>query len=86
MDKLMDRLGLPFEEVDDDYVYEFDDYDEFTEIYNNLESSSEELSKNSPQSYLTESECHVEFDADDYFVYLDGDLNIDEYVLRITKG
>ena len=85
MDTIIKKLGIQVEETENGYVYKFDDYDEFTEIYNKLESMTAELSKNSPQSYLNESECHVEFDAYDYFVYLEGDLNIDDYVLRITK-
>ena len=61
------------------------DDNEFTEIYNKLEKTNI-ITKNSPQSYLNENKCHVEFDGDDFYVYLDGDFNVDNYKLKIEKG
>lgn len=87
MEKLLKKLGIGdlVTKIDGGYEYSFEDYDTFTDIYNNLESTTI-ITKNSPQSYLNEDSCHVEFDGDDYFVYLDGDFNEDTYVLQITKG
>lgn len=85
MKKLIDVLNIEMQiDINNNYHAQFNDYDEFTEIYNKLEKSNL-ITKNSPQSYLNEHDCHVEFDGDDYYVYLEGDFNIDEYTLTITK-
>lgn len=86
MNELLKKLNIEgIVETSDGYEYATDDYDEFTDIYNKLESYTK-LVKNSPQSFLNESGSHVEFDGDNYFVYLDADFNIDDYILTITKG
>ena len=87
MKKLLRKLNIDEEpiELDNGYEYEFYDYDVFTDVYNTLENYTK-ITKNSPQSYLNEDSCHVEFDGDDYFVYLEGDFNSDEYTLTITEG
>lgn len=83
MDKLINFLNLPVQmNMEGNYEYEFEDYDEFTEIYNKLEKTRL-VNKNSPQSYLSTTKCHIEFDGDDFYVYLDGDFNIDDYKLKI---
>ena len=64
--------------------YTFDDYVLFVKLYNFLDSSTL-VSKNSPQSYLTENDCHVEFDGDDFIVIIDGNFENDNYVLKITE-
>jgi len=66
-----------------DYI--FNDYVLFVKIYNFLDNTTL-VSKNSPQSYLTEEDCHVEFDADDFVVILEGDFEKDNYVLKITES
>lgn len=87
MKKLLRKLNIDEEliEIENGYEYEFYDYDVFTDVYNTLENYTN-ITKNSPQSYLNEDSCHVEFDGDDYFVYLEGDFNSDEYTLTITEG
>ena len=86
MNELLKKLNIEnIFETEDGYGYETESYDEFTDIYNKLESYTK-LVKNSPQSYLNEASSHIEFDGDGYFVYLDADFNIDEYLLTITKG
>lgn len=83
MDKIIDFLNLPVQiDMEDNCEYEFNDYDEFTEIYNKLEKTRL-VSKNSPQSYLNINKCHIEFDGDDFYIYLEGDFNIDKYKLKI---
>lgn len=86
MEKLFKYLNIPMQmDMDGGYEQEFNSYDEFTTIYNKLEKTHL-ITKNSPQSFLNEEKCHVEFDGDDYYVYLDGDFNVDKYVLKIVKG
>lgn len=86
IDELIKLLNVDLQiDMDDNYNLEFEDYDEFTEIYNKLEKTNI-ITKNSPQSYLNENKCHVEFDGDDFYVYLDGDFNVDNYKLKIEKG
>lgn len=86
MNELLKKLNIEnILETKTGYEYQTDDYDEFTNIYNTLEKYTK-ITKNSPQSYLNESGSHVEFDGEDYYIYLDADFNIDEYVLTITEG
>ena len=86
MEKLLKLLNMPMQmNIEDGYEQEFYSYDEFTNVYNTLERTNI-VTKNSPQSFLNESKCHVEFDGDDFFVYLDGDFNVDNYRLKILKG
>lgn len=86
MENLIKKLNLEdmLEEDDKGYHYEFDDYDTFTTMYNKLENTRS-ITKNSPQSYLNENEGHVEFDGEDFTVYLDGDFNIDDYKIIIIE-
>lgn len=85
MEKLIKKLGLPLQlDMEDNYSTEFEDYDTFTDIYNKLEKTNL-ITKNSPQSFLNEEKCHVEFDGDGFYLYLDGDFNIDKYTLKIVS-
>lgn len=86
MENLIKKLNLEdvLEEDDKGYHYEFDDYDTFTTMYNKLENTRS-ITKNSPQSYLNENEGHVEFDGENFTVYLDGDFNIDDYKIIIIE-
>lgn len=85
MEKLIELLGVYLQiDMNNNYSYEFDDYDEFTDIYNKLEQTNL-ITKNSPQSYLNEEKCHIEFDGDKFYVYLDGDFNVDDYRLKIVN-
>ena len=84
LETLISKLPIQGEiTVGEDYT--FDDYTEFVKLYNFLDNSTA-VSKNSPQSYLTENDCHVEFDGDDFFVIIEGDFDKDNYVLKITEG
>ena len=84
LETLLSKLPLQGEvTVGEDYI--FDDYTEFVKLYNFLDNSTI-VSKNSPQSYLTESDCHLEFDGDDFIVIVEGDFDKDNYVIKITEG
>lgn len=82
-EKLINKLNIQLEL---DGEYEISDYDEFTDIYNKLESSQLYVTKNSPQSYLTEDKTHVEFDGDGFIIYLDANFEKDNYTIKSTKG
>ena len=82
-EKLINKLNIQLE-LDSEYV--INDYDEFTDIYNKLESSQMYVTKNSPQSYLTEDKSHVEFDGDGFIIYLDANFEKDTYSIKSTKG
>jgi hypothetical protein len=84
LETLLSKLPLQGEViVGEDYI--FDDYTEFVKLYNFLDNSTI-VSKNSPQSYLTENDCHLEFDGDDFIVIVEGDFDKDNYVIKITEG
>ena len=66
------------------YTITIDSYDEFSMIYNKLEQS-EDISKNSGESYFNMDDAHVIYMSDKYDVILNGDLSSDIYMLTIEE-
>lgn len=66
------------------YTITIDSYDEFSMIYNKLEQS-EEISKNSDESYFNMDDAHIIYMSDKYDVILNGDLSSDIYILTIEE-
>lgn len=66
------------------YTITIDSYDEFSMIYNKLEQS-EDISKNSSESYFNMDDAHVIYMSDKYDVILNGDLSSDIYILTIEE-
>lgn len=86
MDKLLKELKVvqEGEMIDGVYVVTLNDYDEFSSMYNRLESSVS-LSKDSTQSSMDEEDAHILFDNEDYIVELIALFEEDDYTLNITS-
>lgn len=84
LDVFLSKLPID-DKININETYKFNDYIMFVKVYNFLDNSTL-VSKNSPQSYLTENDCHVEFDSDDFIVCINGNFEKDEYELIITEG
>ena len=66
------------------YTIALDSFDEFSLIYNKLEQS-EDVSKNSNESYFNMDESHIIYMNDTYDLILNGDLSSDIYLLTIEE-
>lgn len=90
IDKLLIDVGIDSfktideEEIDGAYVLTYEDYDEFSNVYNALENSSK-AKKNSPESFLNEKESHIQYETKNYRLELIGLFDDDDYTLTITK-
>lgn len=87
MEELLKDLDLQQQgEYDENgaYIIEYDDYDDFTTVYNRLESSYL-LVKDSPNSRLDEKESHIEFYNEKYTAILDANFDDDYYQLTMFK-
>ncbi len=79
------NIDLPFEKDNKYYVVKIDSYDDFIKIYNKFEKSLE-VFKNSLASFLTEEDCHVQYETDSGFIFeLVGIFDDDDYTINISK-
>lgn len=65
------------------YIINISTYDMFSGFYNKLEKSLE-ITKDSNESYMSESKVSIIYYGDDYTINLRGDFDKDIYELKIT--
>lgn len=86
MEELLRKLNLNLRgEIEGGiYTITISSYDEFSSLYNKLEQS-EDISKDSNESYFNMDEAHVIYLADEYDLILNADLSSDIYKLTIEE-
>lgn len=78
------KITIQGELIDSKYVIIYKTYDEFTQVYNELEKSVV-FKKDSYLSYLNEHSCYIEFYNENYIIILEGDFKLDKYTLTIQE-
>ena len=86
MEELLKKIGItkPGKMTGGLYSIDIESYDEFSAIYNQLEQSNE-LIKDSDESYFNMDDAHVIYYTDNYQINLNGDLQADVYDLSVEK-
>lgn len=86
IEKIIEKLntGLDFKEDGRYMVGRVETYEDFLKVYNKLEKSLD-LFKNSLASFMTEDDCHVQYETEDGLILeLVAIFDEDDYTLNIS--
>lgn len=84
--KLADKFGIESEGtiVDDEYIIELADSDEYSRVYTLLDNSSD-VDINETMSYVSESNCNLVYAGIDFDVSLIANFDDEQYYVKFGE-